>query len=136
MTNPAQQTDKPTVMLRIIAILAVVFGIMTLVSGGNVIFGPEIAREQAGDYVPIIVTLIFASGFLYIVAGAGIWMGRDWAYKASLLITLATVFIALIFVGHIISGGDFEMRTVGALTLRTAIWLGISFALFRAGKTG
>ena len=112
------------------AIFIIVFGLMTLKSGGSVIFidGPD--RLAAGAYIPFIVWFNFLAGFVYILAGIGLFLWRSWAIKLSLMIALVTV---LVFVGlgvFILMGGEYETRTVGAMALRSLAWLLIYF-LFR-----
>ena len=41
--------------LRAVATLAIVFGILTIKSGGEVVFGVSDARAAAGNYVPFVV---------------------------------------------------------------------------------
>lgn len=125
------QTQSPPLWLRALAVVALIFGVMTLFSAGSILFGPQSASDQAGDYVPFVLLFNFAAGFAYIVAAAGIWLGRGWAFALSLLIALSTALIAVIFAGHVISGGAYEMRTVGALALRTGFWSVISLVLYR-----
>lgn len=117
--------------LKVMAGAALIFGIMTLFSAGSVLFGPEKARDLAGDIVPFIVWFNFAAGFFYIIAAMGMWLKWDWAAGLSFMIALATGLAALAFVFYINSGKAFEMRTVGALIFRTGFWAGISFALHR-----
>lgn len=52
------------------ALLAVGFGLLTLWSGGNVLFGGEDARAAAGNYVPFVVVFNFAAGFAYVLAAS------------------------------------------------------------------
>ncbi|MCX7567757.1 hypothetical protein OS189_15540 [Sulfitobacter sp. F26169L] len=120
--------------MRGIALVAIVFGLVTLFSGGSVLFGTGNAREMAGAYVPFVVMFNFIAGFIYILAGAGIWQGRAWAFKLSILIAVATAAAALIFGALILQGSAFEVRTVGALAVRTGFWTVI--ALFLHGRTG
>ena len=118
--------------MKIVALLAAGFGVMTLISGGNVLFGPKEAQDMAGDYVPFVVWFNFSAGFLHLAAAVGIWGGRAWAYKLSVLIAVATALVALAFGFQVMQGQAFEMRTVGALALRFGIWMAIALALRRA----
>lgn len=117
--------------LRVASIVALIFGVMTLFSAGSVLFGPQSARDLAGDFVPFIVWFNFTAGVFYVIAAAGIWLKRDWAASLSLAIALATSLAALAFVFYINSGKAFELRTVGALILRTGFWAGIFLAVRR-----
>jgi len=109
--------------LKVVAVIAVVFGLLTLKEGGGVIFGSPAAREAVGHYVPFVVWFNFIAGFAYVLAGLGLWFRKRWAAWLAVLIaaTTAVVFIALGV--HVLRGGSFEMRTVWAMTLRTALWV-------------
>lgn len=107
---------------RVMAAIALIFGLLTLVSGGQVLFGAESHRAAAGDYVGFVVWFNFLAGFAYIAAGIGLWLGSRWAVWLSLLIAVATLAVFALFGVHILQGGRYEMRTVAAMTLRTATW--------------
>lgn len=59
---------------RAIALVAVGFGAFTLKEGGAVLFSDGAARAAAGDYVPFVLWFNFTVGFVYIVAGIGLWL--------------------------------------------------------------
>ena len=109
-----------------------VFGALTVISGGNVLFGVDAVQELAGRFVPFVVWFNFIAGFLYIAAGLAIWLGHRWALGLSVAIAAATPVVAAAFGIWVIQGGDYEMRTVGALALRFGVWVAIAFAVFRA----
>ncbi|PCJ86217.1 MAG: hypothetical protein COA52_15220 [Hyphomicrobiales bacterium] len=111
------------------AILALVFGVLTLFSGGSVLFGPQEARDAAGAYIPLMVWFNFTAGFFYVIAAIGIWLGRSWACILSVFIAAATGIAALAFGFHTMQGAAFEMRTVGALVLRFGFWVMIAMTL-------
>lgn len=119
---------------RVVAIIALVFGLLTLFSGGSILFGPESAQIAAGNYVPFVLWFNFIAGFFYILAAVGIWVGRAWALPLSMVIALATLLIALLFLYHVLAGKAYEMRTVVALILRTGVWGVIALALYRRQK--
>ncbi|MFD3189004.1 hypothetical protein ACFMPD_01855 [Sedimentitalea sp. HM32M-2] len=111
------------------AVLAAVFGLATLVSGGGVLFGPEAVQARAGNYMPFVVWFNFLAGTLYLAAALGLWLGRGWTLPLSRWIALLTAGVALIFAVQVLRGAAFEMRTVGALILRTGFWAAIALAL-------
>jgi len=127
-------SPRPPIWLRVVAVFATIFGIMTLFSGGSVLFGPQMAREAAGAYVPFVVWFNFLAGFAYVAAGIGIWIAATWARGLAGLIAGATVLVALAFAVYVASGGDFEMRTVGALIFRAGVWAAIVAAIGRAQR--
>ena len=118
-------TGKRSIVAIAVAIVAVVFGVMTLKSGGSVLFvdGPD--RAAAGNYVPFVLWFNFTSGFIYILAGAGIFLQRPLALRLSFLMLLATLMVFAAFGILVLTGGDYEQRTIGAMVLRSAVWGGL-----------
>jgi hypothetical protein len=111
--------------LRVAAAVALAFGLLTNKEGGTVLFGSEAARLGAGHYVPFVLWVNFLAGFVYVVAGAGLWARRRWAVWLALSIVIGTAAVFAAFGVHILLGGAFELRTVAAMTLRTAVWAAI-----------
>ncbi|VAW18606.1 hypothetical protein MNBD_ALPHA09-2354 [hydrothermal vent metagenome] len=107
------------------AAVAVLFGGMTLFSGGSVLFIDGPARAAAGAYLPLVLWFNFLAGFAYIIAGVGLYLWRGWAVTLSLAIAGATLAVFAIFGWHILGGGEYETRTLGAMALRSAVWLAI-----------
>ena len=132
-TSLAQAPGRPP-YLKGVAILAMIFGVATLFSGGNVLFGADEARKLAGNYVPFVVWFNFVAGFFYILAALGIWIGWKRAFGLSVAIAAATGLVALAFGLQVIQGGAYEMRTVGALALRVGFWVAIAMALYRSRR--
>ena len=135
MSSSKSPPPSPSYLIKLLAILALVFGIVTLFSGGSILFGPEQAREVAGAYVPFVVWFNFLAGFFYISAAAGIWLGRNWALGLSVLIASATGLAAFAFVFQVVQGALYEMRTIGALVLRIGFWVAIAAALHRTRRS-
>ncbi len=132
MTNENMALRHSPKWVRPVAALAMVFGIMTVFSGGNVLFGPDEAQQAAGSYVPFVVWFNFLAGFVYVIAGLGIWLRQNWALGLAVFIATATCLVALAFGFLVLRGDAFEMRTIGALALRIGVWVTISMALARA----
>lgn len=116
--------------VRIAAAVAVVFGLLTILSGGRALFG----GADMGVVVPFVLWFNFLAGFAYVVAGVGLWTGRGWAAGLSLAIFAATVAVLLAFALHVASGRPYEARTVGAMLLRAAVWGAIAAAARRRGR--
>jgi len=124
-------SNKRSIGIWIMSVFAIAFGLLTLKSGGEVLFIDGAGREAAGNYVPYVLWSNFIMGFLYIIAGIGIWLQKRWAVWLALLILAATLTVFAIFGMHIFQGGLFEQRTVGAMILRSVVWLTISFFAYR-----
>lgn len=112
---------------RLVALLAVAFGVLTLKEGGLVLFMNGAAREAAGNYVPFVLWFNFLAGFAYVVAGIGLWLGKRWAATLAIWIALATALILLAFLVLVAGGAAHEKRTLIALPLRTLVWAGIAW---------
>jgi hypothetical protein len=119
-------------ILQGLALAAVLFGLVTVVSGGRALFGGTEARAALGAIVPFVLWFNFLAGFLYVGAGAGLWWGKRWATYLSLLLAITTLTVFAGFGIHVFSGGAYEARTAGALTLRTLFWVVVTMAAFRA----
>jgi hypothetical protein len=109
-----------------ISLVAGVFGLLTLQSGGSVLFIDGEARLAAGHYVPFVVWFNFFAGFFYVVAAIALWMMRPWAAWLSLLIVGSTLTVFAAFGLHVLNGGEYETRTVFAMILRSSVWITIS----------
>jgi hypothetical protein len=132
MENIMKKTDSENrVMTWIIAAVAVLFGIMTIKSGGQVLFGDEAYRVAAGDYVPFVLWFNFVAGFIYLIAGIGIALSKQWSVWLSLLIAASTLLVFAALGIHIFSDGAYETRTIAAMTLRSTVWMVISILVCR-----
>ncbi len=109
-----------------ISILAIAFGLLTIKEGGTILFGDEAARTAAGHYVPFVLWFNFLAGFVYVVAGAGLWWRQRRAAWLAIAIAAATVLVFAAFAVHIASGGAWEQRTLIAMSLRSGVWIAIA----------
>ena len=121
-------------ILKALAIAAIVFGALTVFSGGRALFGDAQARSGVGNAVGFVLWFNFCAGFAYVLTGVGLWQKRRWASWAASLLALATGFVAVAFGWHVMGGGAYETRTVGALMLRLVFWVGVAALALRASK--
>ena len=120
-----------SVWVRVISLVAVGFGQLTIKEGGTVLFGGEAARASAGNYVPFVLWFNFVAGFAYVIAGAGLWMQQRWAALLAVAIVAATALTFAAFGVHVYFGGAYEPRTVIAMSLRTLVWAVIAAVAWR-----
>lgn len=117
--------------------LAVAFGLATLVEGGHALFGGPEARAEAGKIVPFVLVFNFSAGFAYVAAGAAALAGRTWASWLARALAASTLLVFAAFGVHVLLGGEFETRTVVAMTLRSLFWVAQALtlpALLRRGR--
>ncbi|SFU21057.1 hypothetical protein [Sedimentitalea nanhaiensis] len=117
--------------LKIAAGVAIVFGLLTVLSGGRALFGSAEARAAVGNAVPFVLWFNFVAGFAYVVAGIGLFLRHRPAVWVSIGILLTTCLVMLAFGLHLLLGGAYEIRTVGAMILRTGVWAAISIVAWR-----
>ena len=120
-----------SIWIWIFAVIAVVFGLLTIKSGGSVLFVDGIAREDAGHYVPFVLWFNFLAGFAYLLAGAGLFMRKRWAAWLSIVIAATTIIVFALFGLHILNEGMYEARTVVAMSVRTVVWAFIAAFSYR-----
>ena len=114
------------------ALIAVVFGIVTINVGGKTLFGGAEERAAAGNIVPFVLWFNFVAGFAYVIAGFGLFLWRRWAAQLSAAIAVATIVVFIAFGVHILLGSAFENRTIGAMIIRSSIWIAIAASACRA----
>ena len=111
--------------VKALALIAVVFGAMTIFSGGRALFGDEQARAAVGNAIPFVLWFNFFAGFAYILTGIGLW-----AKLASLAIAGGTAIVGLAFTLHMLQGAAYESRTAVALLLRMSFWTVAAFLVW------
>ena len=117
---------KHPVVFRVMSLVAVLFGLLTIISGGMVLFTTGEAHQAAGNYVAFVLWFNFIAGFVYIAAGIGLWLQHGWAALLAMLIALSTLLVFIALGVHIYSGGAYEMRTIAAMSLRSITWIVIA----------
>lgn len=116
---------------RPVAVVAALFGLLTLLSGGLALFGGEAARQMAGNAVPVVLWFNFLAGAAYVIAALALWTGHLSARPLAWAIALASLGVFGLFWLAVVRGDPFEARTIGAMTLRCGFWLAIALALGR-----
>lgn len=113
---------------------AVVFGALTVVSGGTALMGVI----DMGAVVPFVLAFNFVAGFAYVAGGLLLWRGHRLALPVALAILAATLAVFAAFGWRVLSGGAYEIRTMGAMALRSGFWLVMAIMAWRlvAGRTG
>jgi hypothetical protein len=107
---------------------AIAFGLLTLISGGSALFG----AVDMGAVVPFVLWFNFLAGFAYVIGGLLLMTGHRLALPVALTILIATATVFAVFGWRVFAGDAFEMRTVGAMTLRTFFWAAMVWVAMKA----
>lgn len=107
----------------IMAIILLLFALLTLFLSSSVIFDWFGIRTKEGNYVLFIVWANFIASLLYLIAVYGFIKKLG---KTHLVITAALGILILAFIGllfHINNGGMYETKTIKAMAFRIAVTL-------------
>ena len=107
--------------LRALAVFAIVFGVVTVISGGRTLLDPEV-RARAEPVVPFVLDFNAIAGFGYVAAGMGFWYARRWSALLALGLAISTLAVFGAFGIHVALGGAFAQRTLFAMLFRSATW--------------
>lgn len=118
------RASKP--LIKALAGISILFGIATIASGGRALFVQHAIADPTAKIVPFVLYFNFAAGFAYIITGLGLMLRRRWAPAFAVAIAVTTTIASIGLGVWIFAGNPYEMRTVGAMSLRTAFWIGVS----------
>lgn len=104
---------------RLAGAAAIGFGILTVASGATALRG----AVEMGAVTPFVLWFNFLAGFAYVACGVLLWRGNRAAFPLALLILVGTLAVFAAFGRHALSGGAYEIRTLGAMTLRAGFWI-------------
>jgi hypothetical protein len=107
------------VMQLLAAAIAVLFGVATLFASGRVLLGSD------PGYVVFRPLLIYNTimGVAYLAAGITIWRSLSVGKYAAGAIFLLNILVLLGIIVVYQSGGAVAVDSLGAMTLRTVVWL-------------
>lgn len=124
---------------RACALLAALFGLVTVAAGGRILFG----FGEAGFHVirPVLIFNVMM-GVAYIAAAFLMVRSLKWGVTASALILLANLIVLGALLAMRASGSGVANQTMAAMTLRSVLWAAIYLLLRKeslarvAGATG
>ncbi len=115
-------------LVRVLAVVGMSFGALSVVAGTRVLAGVD-----RPDYVvlPWLVAYNVAAGVAGVVAGAGIWMWQRWGATAASVLAGAHAAVLGVLVGMRLVGEAVATDSLGAMLLRSLVWLAIAGAARR-----
>jgi len=126
---------KASGSVRVIQLLAAaiagLFGVVTLFAGGRVLLGSD------PGYVVFQPLLIYNTimGVAYLAAGITIWRSLILGKYAAGAIFLLNILVLLGIILVYRSGGAVAVDSLGAMTLRTVVWLVLFLVAYWLGRS-
>jgi hypothetical protein len=114
------------IVQRASAVLAGLFGVATIVAGTRTLAG-----WSDPGYEILRPLLIFntAMGAVYLAAGVAMWRKLRWGTYAAATIFVVNLSVLAAIVLVYMSDGGVAIESIGAMGLRSAVWLGLWAAL-------
>jgi len=117
-------------MINVLSGIAIIFGVLTVYSGANALFGSAQAKAAAGNAVPLVLWFNFLGGFGYVLTASGLMLKRRWAVWATALLAVSTALVSVAFAVHVFGGTPYEQRTVVAMGIRLGFWSLVAWAVW------
>jgi hypothetical protein len=110
------------------------FGLLTVFLTSSVLLDLFGMREKEGHYVLAIVWANLIAGLVYLLTAYGVIKEEKWTVK-SLLIALSVLIIGqILFFAHVVNGGLYETKTVGAMIFRIAFTVLLAVLAFQLNR--
>lgn len=121
-----------TIYMRIAAIVAVAFSILTVIEGAQVLLG-----ISQPDYVVLTPLLIynFIMGIAGILVGVILWINYAKALRYTVIVTAAHLTVLLIIGSIFMSDGNVSQHSIQAMTIRLMVWLTITGTVWKTSKS-
>ena len=114
----------------VVAILAVLFGLVTIFAGGRVLLGSD------PGYIVFKPLLVYNTvmGIVYVVVGFLMWRDLATGKKASGIVFTLNLIVLIGIVWVFRTGGGVATDSLKAMTFRTVVWLGFYLVLVWLNK--
>lgn len=121
-----------TIFIKIVATVAVLFSLLTIVEGSQVLLG-----LTQHDYIVFTPLLIYnvAMGIVGLFVGVLIWVSHKKALMLTSTVTVLHLTVLIIVAVIFISDGPVSMHSVKAMTIRSAVWLAITLLTWKTNKS-
>lgn len=115
---------------RLLALVAIVFGLVTIFAGGRVLLGAD------PGYIVFRPLLVYNTGMglAYIAAGVAAWLSPVRARQAAATIFALNLLVLVAIAALHAPGDSVAIESVRAMTLRTVVWLALFVAFAWLGR--
>lgn len=123
---------EKTVYKKIAASVAVVFSLLTIVEGSQVLFG--ITQPEYIVLTPLLIYNV-AMGFVGSFVGIALWLNYRWGLVLTTTVVAAHIIVLLVVGLLYLSNGAVAEHSVQAMTIRVVIWFVIALVVWKTDKT-
>lgn len=116
---------------KIAAGVAVVFSLLTIVEGTQVLLG--ITQPEYVVLTPLLIYNVLM-GFIGLFAGVVLWINYGWSLRLTTMVVAAHLMVLLIVGVIYLSGGAVASHSVNAMVIRSVIWAAITLVAWKTGK--
>lgn len=121
-----------TIFSKIAATVAVLFSLLTIVEGSQVLLG--VTQHEYIVFTPLIIYNVAMAIVGLFVAGM-IWINHKRALTNTSIVTALHLIVLIIVAVIFISDGPVAMHSVQAMTIRSVIWLAITLVTWKINKS-
>ena len=121
-------TMYKTIYKKIAAGVAVVFSLLTIVEGTQVLLG--ITQPEYVVLTPLLVYNV-TMGVVGIFAGVALWINYGWSLKLTMIVVAAHLIVLLIVAAIYLAGGAVASHSVNAMVIRSVIWAAITLVAWK-----
>lgn len=112
---------KKEKLSRVAGVIAIIFGILTIIQGGRTLFDPAV-HDVAGKVVPFVLKYNFIAGFFYIPIGILVFRMKYYAKYFAILLGAANGVVFFQLTVHVFSDLPYEPKTYFAMMFRLLLW--------------
>jgi hypothetical protein len=124
-------TMHKTIYKKIAASVAVIFSLLTIVEGTQVLLG--ITKPEYVVLSPLLIYNVLM-GFVGILAGVALWINYGWSLRLTTIVVAAHIIVLLTAGVIYLSGGAVASQSVNAMVVRSVIWVAITVVAWKTGK--
>lgn len=121
-----------TIFIKIVATVAVLFSLLTIIEGSQVLLG--ITQQDYIVFTPLLIYNV-AMAIAGLFVGVLIWFNHKKALTLTSIVTVLHLIVLIVVVVIYVSNAAVAMHSVQAMTIRTAVWLAIALVTWKTNQS-
>lgn len=117
------------IIIKIVAVLAAIMGIMPTITGSRVLLG---MFDPGYQYFTTLIVYNIILGIISVIAGIFIWQGKSKALLLSFIITVSHIIVLLLLLT--IFNDIIADKSINAMTVRSVIWIVFSVIVWKGNS--